>query len=643
MDLRRIKLPIGHCRPRTAIFQRVACYGAQNFCPKEPLLPMTDAAKRPYYVTTAILYANAAPHVGHTFELIGADVMARAKRMLGYDVVFQTGTDEHGQKMLEYAERAQMDPKSYADQVAPRHRDLWDALHISYDRFIRTTDPDHYAAVEKFWQASAANGDIYKDKYEGWYCVTDENFVLESQATQKPDQPEKQFCPECGNQLTWKSEESYFFRWSKYQTFIEDWLRANPRFIEPKFRANEMINSFLKPGLQDISISRSTIKWGIPVPGDPDHVIYVWFDALINYITGVGYGTDDARFNRFWPANLHIVGKDILKFHTLLWPAMCKSAGIEPPRHVFGHGFVSPKAAPAQDGGTPEIRDSVRWEQREGGVDVFENNASLGFVKTTARDAQSIKAAILDQLGDKVMKLAKMSKSRGNIVDPVEVTARFGGNPDPLRFFLLREIDFGGDGIYSDEALMASYNADLADKLGNLLSRTLTMVEKYQHGLVVEPGAYTLEDDAVRDTLSALFQPAENPEDPGAEVLPGAPPYTLYEMLLDQCKFSFILERVIAGAQRLNLYITETKPFSLAKDPAQSERLRQILYVLVEGLRMLSVQLYPFVPGTSEKIWQQLGAQGSIADVPYRALRQWGYLQDVRVSRGENLFPKEQK
>jgi len=606
---------------------------------------MTDASRRPYYVTTAILYANASPHVGHTFELIGADVMARAKRMLGYDVFFQTGTDEHGQKMLEYADRAGKEPKAYADEIAPRHRELWDALHISYDRFIRTTDDDHYAAVERFWNASADNGDIYKDKYEGWYCVTDENFVLENQVAQKTDQPDKKFCPECGNELTWKSEESYFFRWSKYQGFVEEWLKNHPRFIEPKFRANEMINSFLKPGLQDISISRSSIKWGIPVPGDPDHVIYVWFDALINYITGAGYGVDEARFNRFWPANLHIVGKDILKFHTLLWPAMCKSAGIEPPQHVFGHGFVSPRAVLTANDGPAELRDTIKWETREGGIEVFENNTSFGIVETKATDPTAIKAAILETLGDKVQKLAKMSKSRGNIVDPVQVTARHGGNPDPLRFFLLREIDFGGDGIYSDESLDATYNADLADKIGNLLSRTLTMVEKYQHGIVSEPASYTEEDDAVRDTLRALFLAADNPDAPeGApRVIPGQPVYTLYEMLLDQCRFNFILERVLANAQRLNLYITETKPFSLAKDPEQAGRLRAILYVLVEGLRIMAVQLYPFIPGTAEKIWQQVGGQGSISDVPFEKLRHWGYLQEVKVTRGENLFPKEQK
>jgi methionyl-tRNA synthetase len=614
----------------------------------------SDAAgRKPFYVTTAILYANAAPHVGHTFELIGADALARAKRLLGYDVFFQTGTDEHGQKMLEYAERAGKEPKAYADEVAPRHRELWDALHISYDRFIRTTDPDHYAAVEAFWKASAANGDIYKSKYEGWYCVTDENFVLESQVLSAPADPEKKICPECHGELTWKSEESYFFRWSKYQDFIEQYLRENPQFIEPTFRGREMVNSFLKPGLQDISISRTSIKWGIPVPGDPDHVIYVWFDALINYITGVGYGTDQARFDRFWPADMHIVGKDILKFHTLLWPAMCKSAGIEPPRHVFGHGFVSPRvsaAAVGEPAGPAQLRDTIRWVQQTGAVDVFENDAPLGTVKTEATEAAAVSQAIIEALGDKVVRLAKMSKSRGNIVDPVEVTARYGGNPDPLRFFLLKEIDFGGDGIYSDEALAASYTADLADKFGNLLSRTLTMVEKYQDGVVRRPAAYEANDEAARAAVMALFAAIdEKPAPDCAEALPAEAtaggeckaPYTVYEQMIDECRFSEVLEKTVQGAQRLNLYITETQPFRLAKDPEQKERLGAILYTLVEGLRVLAVQLSPFVPGTAQKIWQQVGGEGELSAVSFVELRKWGYLDGAKVTRGETLFPKE--
>lgn len=402
--------------------------------------------------------------------------------------------------------------------------------------------------------------------------------MLENQVVTKPDSPEKKFCPECHGELHWKSEESYFFRWSKYQQAIENWLNDNRDFIAPEFRRNEMINSFLKPGLQDISISRTSIKWGIPVPGDPDHVIYVWFDALINYITGVGYGTDDERFARFWPANVHVVGKDILKFHTLLWPAMCMAAGIEPPKRVFGHGFVSPKASVAEDG-----------------------------------------------------TVIKMSKSRGNVVDPLELLEKFGGNPDPLRFFLLREINFGGDGFYSDEALETRYNADLADKIGNLLSRTLSMAEKYQGGDLRKSTDYTAEDKDVIDTLLTLYRKPE-----GSDV-------SLYEKLVDESDLHEILDKIIAGAQKLNLYITEQKPFSLAKDPAQGERLNTILYLLCEGLRVLASQLYPFIPSTAERIWQQLGAEGSLAGADFAKLAEWGYLTDGKVTRGENLFPKAEK
>jgi methionyl-tRNA synthetase len=393
--------------------------------------------------------------------------------------------------------------------------------------------------------------------------------VLESQARIENG---KKLCPECGAELTWKSEESYFFRWTNYQKQLEDWLKQNPKFIEPQFRANEMINSFLKPGLQDISVSRTSINWGIPVPGDPAHVMYVWFDALINYITGVGYGTDDARFKRWWPADVHVIGKDILKWHTLLWPAMCWSAGIEPPRHVFGHGFVS-----------------LRPDE-------------------------------------------KMSKSKGNVVNPRDVVDQYNGNPDPLRYFLLREIDFGGDGLYSDEALAGRYNSDLADKLGNLLSRSLTMAEKYVGGQITPPESYQPQDEQVIAVLQSLF-----------ELTTDASGRTQYEQLIDDCNFNQLLERIFAGIQRLNLYITDERPFTLAKDPANASRVATIMYVLCEGLRVAASQLYPFIPGTCEKIWVQLGAANPLAEIPFEELRRWGYLQATKIQRGENLFPKQEE
>lgn len=596
-----------------------------------------------FYITTAIPYANAEPHVGHLFELLGADVVARAKRMIGYDVYFQTGTDEHGQKMLEYADKAGKPPKEYADSISPRFDELWRDFHISHDHFIRSTDPGHARAVEAFWRAVRDNGDIYPGKYEGLYCVPDETFVLEAQAVISPDG--KKLCPECGRELTLSAEETYFFRWSKYTDAVRQWIADHPEFIQPSFRANEMINTFLKPGLQDISISRTTIKWGIPVPGDEKHVVYVWFDALINYITGVGYGSDNEKFGEWWPADLHVVGKDILKFHTLLWPAMCMSAGIPVPKRVFGHGFVSPKSDPA----TLKLKESITYKilnvdtatGHEGvQVDVFDDGKKIGTVKSNGFVAETIFEAIAEQLGAQALQLEKMSKSKGNVVSPRHLLEVFGGNPDPIRYFLMREIDYGQDGIFSEEAMVGRYNAELADKLGNLVSRTLTMVEKYQNGIVTVPGAYTEEDDAVRDTLMSLFQRGHLPTGKASDAVDTT---TLYERMIDECNFNFLLERIWTGIARLNAYITEQKPFTLAKDPKNMDRLAAVLYVLCEGIRVSATMIYPFVPSTAEKIWKQLGITEPIGEAPFEKTRHWGYIKETRVTRGENLFPKAEE
>ncbi len=525
-----------------------------------------------FYVTSAIPYANAEPHLGHLFELVGCDVYARAKRMLGYDVFFQTGTDEHGQKMLDTAAKHNMPPKEYADSIAPRFHDLWKDLNISFDRFIRSTDQDHKESVTKFWKAVRDNGDIYLGKYEGWYSVSEESFVLESQAV-KNEADGCFYNPENNEKLVWRTEESYFFRWSKYADRLSKWIEEHPEFIAPAFRANEMVNSFLKNGLQDISISRSAIDWGIPVPDDPKHVIYVWFDALINYITGIGYGTNDELFNKWWPCNLHIVGKDILKFHTLLWPAMLMAAGLEPPKRVFGHGWVLLKSSQSDDSGE------------------------------------------------------KMSKSKGNVVKPRELLTVFNGNPDPIRYFLMREMDFGQDGLYSEEALLTRYNSDLVNGIGNLSARSLSMVEKYRQGVITPPATYTDEDKKVIDAVTVLFRK----NDKGT---------TEYEQLLDDGKINELMRRIVENIATVNVYITEQAPYKMAKLPECSERLDTVLYVLCEALRLISAQLYPVIPQTAEIIWQQLSTPKTILETGFDDLAKWGYLPQVTIHRGENLFPK---
>ncbi|HKL73364.1 MAG TPA: methionine--tRNA ligase [Clostridia bacterium] len=474
--------------------------------------------KEKYYITTPIYYPSGKWHLGTCYTTVVCDAIARFKRMCDMDVFYLTGTDEHGQKIEKVAQEVGIDTKLFVDKQVSTLIDLWKRLDISYDKFIRTTDSYHEEAVQKIFNKLYEKGDIYKSEYEGWYCTPCESFWTKTQLVDGK-------CPDCGREVELTKESSYFFRLSKYQDRLIDLIEKNPDFLQPKSRQNEMLNNFLKPGLQDLAVSRTSFKWGIPVPFDEEHVIYVWIDALTNYITALGYmSDDDSLFRKFWPANLHMMGKEIVRFHSIIWPAILMALDIPLPEKVYGHGWM-------------------------------------------------------------LLGSDKISKSKGNIIDPIVLSDRY--SVDAVRYYLLREIPFGSDGIYTNHAFLSRFNADLCNSLGNLLSRSCAMVNQYFGGTLVKGTTKTQFDEDLLNSVDSLFGKVEKNID---------------KLLIPEA-----LQEIFNVVNRANKYIDETAPWILAKDVAKKDELANVLYNLIDTLRVVGIVLLPFLPQTARKILADIG------------------------------------
>ena len=479
--------------------------------------------KERYYISTAIAYTSGKPHIGNTYEIVLADAIARFKRLKGYDVYFQTGTDEHGEKIELKAKDAGLSPQEFVDNVAGEIKRIWDIMNTSYDRFVRTTDKRHEEVVQHIFKYMYDKGDIYLGKYEGWYCTPDESFWTDSQVVKNEDG--KIVCPDCGREVEKKSEEAYFFKLSKYQKQLEEYIETHPEFIQPESRKNEMMNNFIKPGLQDLCVSRTSFKWGIPVDFDPKHVVYVWLDALTNYITNIGYDTDggNEEFKYKWPVDLHLIGKDIIRFHTICWPCFLMSLDVPLPKQVFGHPWL-------------------------------------------------------------IMADGKMSKSIGNVVYADDLVEEFG--VDAVRYYFLHEIPFANDGVFTRDLLIERINGDLANVLGNLVQRTISMGKKYFDGIVTNK---KVSNEFSKKFINNINELDEKVTDK-----------------MDKLQISDAISEIFEVLRASNKYIDETTPWILAKDEAKKDELETVLYHLLESIRVCASLLEPFLPGTSEEILKQI-------------------------------------